>query len=39
MKVILWIFVQKRKDVINLNIKEFKKALDLLVKEKGILYL
>ena len=36
MKVILWISVQKRKDVINLNIKEFKKALDLLVKEKGI---
>ena len=36
MKVILWISVQKRKGVINLNTKEFKKALDLLVKEKGI---
>ena len=29
-------YVQKRRDVNNMNSKEFKKALDLLVKEKDI---
>ena len=36
MKAMFWMFVRKKKEVIIMNNKEFKKALENLSKEKGI---
>ena len=36
MKVMFWMFVRKKREVIIMNNKEFKKALENLSKEKGI---